>query len=72
MFRKVNAIYFSPTGNSKKTAITMAEAIGEEVEIIDVTVMPSYAEFGEERYAEASRQAVIDMIEDINSALANK
>lgn len=50
MFRKVNAVYFSPTGNSKKTAITMAEAIGEEVETIDVTVMPSYAEFGEDDF----------------------
>jgi orotidine-5'-phosphate decarboxylase len=29
----------------------------------------SYAKFGEEHYAEASRQAVIDMIADINSVL---
>ncbi|HBI62806.1 MAG TPA: orotidine 5'-phosphate decarboxylase, partial [Lachnospiraceae bacterium] len=29
-----------------------------------------YAKFGEEHYAEASRQAVIDMIEVINSARA--
>ena len=25
---KATAVYFSPTGNSKKTAIAMAEAIG--------------------------------------------
>ncbi len=31
-----------------------------------------YAKFGEAAYADASRQAVIDMIEDIQSALANK
>ena len=40
--------------------------------IIAAYKQEKYAEFGEERYAEASRQAVIDMIEDINSALANK
>lgn len=37
--------------------------------IIAAYKQEKYAEFGEERYAEASRQAVIDMIEDINSAL---
>lgn len=40
--------------------------------IIAAYKQEKYAEFGEERYAEASRQAVIDMIEDINGALANK
>ena len=40
--------------------------------IIAAYKQAKYAEFGEERYAEASRQAVIDMIEDINGALANK
>ena len=40
--------------------------------IIAAYKQEKYAEFGEERYAEASRQAVIDMIEDINKALANK
>ena len=40
--------------------------------IIAAYKQEKYAEFGEERYAEASRQAVIDMIEDINNALANK
>jgi orotidine-5'-phosphate decarboxylase len=29
----------------------------------------SYASFGEENFADASRQAVLDMIEDINGAL---
>ncbi len=38
--------------------------------IIAAYKQEKYAEFGEERYAEASRQAVIDMIEDINKALA--
>ncbi len=37
--------------------------------IIAAYKQEKYAEFGEERYAEASRQAVIDMIEDINGAL---
>ncbi len=40
--------------------------------IIAAYKQEKYASFGEERYAEASRQAVIDMIEDINGALANK
>ncbi len=40
--------------------------------IIAAYKQEKYAEFGEERYAEASRQAVIDMIEDINGALKNK
>ncbi len=38
--------------------------------IIAAYKQEKYAGFGEERYAEASRQAVIDMIEDINGALA--
>ncbi len=38
--------------------------------IIAAYKQEKYAEFGEERYAEASRQAVIDMIEHINQALA--
>ena len=42
---KATAVYFSPTGNSKKTAIAMAEAIGKEAEEIDVTVKPLDAEF---------------------------
>lgn len=37
--------------------------------IIAAYKQEKYAQFGEERYAEASRQAVIDMIEDINGAL---
>ncbi len=38
--------------------------------IIAAYKQDKYKEFGERRYAEASRQAVIDMIEDINGALA--
>ncbi|MBQ9610788.1 MAG: orotidine 5'-phosphate decarboxylase, partial [Lachnospiraceae bacterium] len=37
--------------------------------IIAAYKQEKYASFGEENYAEASRQAVVDMIEDINSAL---
>lgn len=37
--------------------------------IIAAYQQAKYAEFGPERFAEASRQAVIDMIEDINQAL---
>ena len=40
--------------------------------IIAAYKQEKYASFGEERYAEASRQAVIDMIEDINGALNRK
>lgn len=40
--------------------------------IIAAYKQEKYKEFGEERYAEASRQAVIDMIEDINTALKNR
>ncbi len=40
--------------------------------IIAAYKQEKYAGFGEERYAEASRQAVIDMIEDINGALNRK
>lgn len=47
---KVTAVYFSPTGNSKKTAVAMAETIGKEIEEIDVTVMPSDAEFTKEDF----------------------
>ena len=38
--------------------------------IIAAYKQEKYAEFGEEKYSETSRQAVIDMIEDINGALA--
>lgn len=47
---KATAVYFSPTGNSKKIAITMAETIGRETEEIDVTVMLSDAEFTKEDF----------------------
>jgi orotidine-5'-phosphate decarboxylase len=37
--------------------------------IIAAYKQDKYAKFGEQGYADASRQAVIDMIEDINGAL---
>lgn len=40
--------------------------------IIAAYKQEKYAKFGAEHYADASRQAVIDMIEDINRALAAK
>lgn len=36
--------------------------------IIAAYKQEKYSKFGEENYADASRQAVLDMIEDINSA----
>lgn len=50
MSRKVTTVYFSPTGNSKKTVAAMAEAISKEYETIDITVMPSTAEFSAEEF----------------------
>ena len=38
MSKKVYAIYFSPTGNSKKSAISVAKAISNDVTEIDITV----------------------------------
>lgn len=35
-------------------------------------LMEKYAKFGAENFAQASRQAVVDMIEDIGSALENR
>lgn len=40
--------------------------------IIAAYKQEKYASFGAEHYADASRQAVLDMIEDINGALAGK
>ena len=40
--------------------------------IIAAYKQEKYAEFGPERFGEASRAAVLDMIEDIRAALANK
>ena len=40
--------------------------------IIAAYKQEKYAEFGAERFGEASRAAVLDMIEDIATALANK
>ena len=37
--------------------------------IIAAYKQDKYAQFGPENYADASRQAVVDMIEDINGAL---
>lgn len=36
---KVTAVYFSPTGNSKKYAEAMAAALADQYEVIDLTVM---------------------------------
>ncbi len=44
------AVYFSPTGNSKKYAMAAVNAICEKVEEIDVTVMPSDGEFTAEDF----------------------
>ena len=38
-FMKVTAVYFSPTGNTKKSVETMAAAISEQYEVLDLTVM---------------------------------
>ena len=40
--------------------------------IIAAYKQEAYAKFGAENYAEASRQATLDMIEDISQALQNK
>ena len=40
--------------------------------IIAAYKQEAYAEFGEENYADASRQAVKDMIEDISGALSGQ
>lgn len=50
MINKVSAIYFSPTGNSKKTACAMAEAVAKrngisKAEEIDFTCVPSNEKF---------------------------
>ena len=39
--------------------------------IIAAYKQEKYAQFGEERYGEAARQATIDMIEDIRTAMPN-
>ena len=48
--KKVTAVYFSPTGNSRKYAEAAASAISENVEIADVTVMPLELEFGGDEF----------------------
>ena len=40
--------------------------------IIAAYKQEAYAKFGEENFADASRQAVVDMIEDISTAIANR
>ena len=40
--------------------------------IIAAYKQEKYASFGEENYADASRQAALDMIADINGALQNR
>ncbi|MDE6607973.1 MAG: orotidine 5'-phosphate decarboxylase, partial [Lachnospiraceae bacterium] len=40
--------------------------------IIAAYQQEKYAQFGEKNFADASRQAVVDMIEDISEALASR
>ena len=56
------AVYFNKDG--------LGAIVNSSRGIIAAWQKEEYAKFGEEHYAEASRQAVIDMIEDINSARA--
>ena len=56
------AVYFNKDG--------LGAIVNSSRGIIAAWQKEEYAKFGEEHYAEASRQAVIDMIEDINSAKA--
>jgi len=52
MYKRATVISFSPTGNSLKSAVAMAEVIGETVEIVDVTtdVSPEGWPFGPEDF----------------------
>ena len=54
------ALYFNDDG--------LGAIVNSSRGIIAAYKKEEYAKFGEGNYAEASRQAVIDMIEDINSA----
>lgn len=56
------AVYFNKDG--------LGAIVNSSRGIIAAWQKEEYAKLGEEHYAEASRQAVIDMIEDINSARA--
>lgn len=38
MNKKITTVYFSPTENTKKSVAAMAEAIGTEVDTVDVTI----------------------------------
>ena len=48
---------------------TTAFSVNSSRGIIAAYKQDKYASFGPEAYADASRQAVVDMIEDINGAL---
>lgn len=37
MTKSINLIYFSPTGNTRRTLEVMAEAIGDNIDVIDLT-----------------------------------
>ena len=52
MYKRATVVTFSPTGNSLKSAVAMAEVIGETVEIIDVTtdISPEGWPFGPEDF----------------------
>lgn len=52
MYKTATVISFSPTGNSLKSAVAMAEVIGETVEIVDITadVSPEGWKFGPEDF----------------------
>lgn len=44
MSKNVYAVYFSPTGNSEKSALSVAEEFGEKVNKIDLTVVKNEIE----------------------------
>ena len=52
MYKTATVICFSPTGNSRKSAVSMAEVIGEQVEIVDLTTdyFPEGWKFGPEDF----------------------
>ena len=46
MAEKINLIYFSPTGNTKRTVEAMAEAAGGEPGEMDLTVLGEARRWG--------------------------
>ena len=50
MTQKITAVYFSPTGNSKKTALAIAEGIASDVHEMDITVEGMERTFGKEDF----------------------